>query len=60
MHGTYGTHNPRKTRDYHAHMQAMGLAIIMHKLNHESIVYAKRFLGTTDDELEVVAKRLNF
>jgi len=31
----------------------------MHKLNHESIVYTKRYLGITDDELEAVAQRLN-
>ena len=31
----------------------------MHKLNHASLVYTKRYLGITDDELEAVARRLN-
>jgi site-specific recombinase XerD len=40
-------------------MQGVDLALIMHKLNHESIAYTKRYLGITDDELEAVAQRLN-
>jgi hypothetical protein len=37
----------------------LSLALIMHKLNHESIVYTKRYLGITDDELQAVVERLN-
>jgi integrase len=49
--GNFGTHSLRKT--------GVDLALIMHKLNHESIAYTKRYLGITDDELEAVAQRLN-
>ena len=35
------------------------LALIMYKLNHESIAYTKRYLGITDDELQAVVQRLN-
>jgi hypothetical protein len=42
----------------HARMQVVDLALIMHKLNHESIAYTKRYLGITDDELQAVAQRL--
>jgi integrase len=59
MRGIYGTHSLRKTWGYHARMQGVDLALIMHKLNHESIAYTKRYLGITDDELEAVAQRLN-
>jgi integrase len=55
----FGTHNLRKTWGYHARMQGVDLALIMHKLNHESIAYTKRYLGITEDELEAVAQRLN-
>jgi len=48
-----------KTWGYHARMQGVDLALIMHNLNHESIAYTKRYLGITDDELEAVAQRLN-
>ena len=44
---------------YHARLQVVDLALIMHKLNHESIAYTKRYIGITDDELEAVAQRLN-
>jgi integrase len=59
LRGNYGTHSLRKTWGYHARMQGVDLALIMHKLNHESIAYTKRYLGITDDELEAVAQRLN-
>jgi integrase len=59
LRGNYGTHSLWKTWGYHARMQGVDLALIMHKLNHESIAYTKRYLGITDDELEAVAQRLN-
>ena len=59
LQGNYGTHSLRKTWGYHARMNGVDLALIMHKLNHESIAYTKRYLGITDDELEAVAQRLN-
>ena len=57
--GNFGTHSLRKTWAYHARMQGVDLALIMHKLNHESVAYTKRYLGITDDELQAVAQRLN-
>jgi integrase len=57
--GNFGTHSLRKTWGYHARMSEVDLALIMHKLNHESIAYTKRYLGITDDELQAVAQRLN-
>jgi integrase len=59
LQGNYGTHSLRKTWGYHARMQGVDLALIMHKLNHESIAYTKRYLGITDDELQAVSQRLN-
>ncbi len=59
LRGTFGTHSLRKTWGYHARMQGVDLALIMHKLNHESIAYTKRYLGITDDELQAVSQRLN-
>ncbi len=59
LRGNYGTHSLRKTWGYHARMNGVDLALIMHKLNHESIAYTKRYLGITDDELLEVSQRLN-
>jgi integrase len=59
LRGNYGTHSLRKTWGYHARMQGVDLALIMHKLNHESIAYTKRYLGITDQELQAVVQRLN-
>jgi integrase len=59
LRGNFGTHSLPKTLGYHARMQGVDLALIMHKLNHESIAYTKRYLGITDDELQAVSKRLN-
>jgi site-specific recombinase XerD len=59
LRGNYGTHSLRKTWGYHARMSGVDLALIMHKLNHESIAYTKRYLGITDEELQAVAQRLN-
>ena len=59
MKGNYGTHSLRKTWGYHARMQGVDLALIMHKLNHASISQTKRYLGITDDELEAIVQRLN-
>ena len=50
LQGNYGTHSLRKTWGYHARLQGVDLGLIMHKLNHESIAYTKRYLGITDDE----------
>ena len=59
LQGNYGTHSLRKTWGFHARMQGVDLALIMHKLNHESIAYTKRYLGITDEELQAVVQRLN-
>ena len=59
LQGNYGTHSLRKTWGYHARMNGVDLALIMHKLNHESIAYTKRYLGITDDELQAVVQKLN-
>ncbi len=59
MHGNFGTHSLRKTWGYHARMQGVDIALIMHKLNHASIIYTKRYLGITDEELNEVVQRLN-
>jgi site-specific recombinase XerD len=59
LRGNFGTHSLRKTWGYHARMQGVDLALIMHKLNHESIAYTKRYLGITDDELQAVIQKLN-
>jgi site-specific recombinase XerD len=59
LNGNYGTHSLRKTWGYHARMNGVGMELIMHKLNHESIAYTKRYLGITDDELEAVVNKLN-
>ena len=57
--GEFGTHSLRKTWGYHARMSGVDLALVMHKLNHESIAYTRRYLGITDDELQAVVQRLN-
>ena len=57
--GEFGTHSLRKTWGYHARLNGVDLALIMHKLNHESIAYTRRYLGITDDELQAVVLRLN-
>jgi len=59
LRGNYGTHSLRKTWGYHARMQGVDLALIMHKLNHSSIATTKRYLGITDEELQEVVQRLN-
>ena len=59
LQGNFGTHSLRKTWGFHARMQGVDLALIMHKLNHESITYTKRYLGITDEELQAVVQRLN-
>ena len=59
LRGNFGTHSLRKTWGYHARMSGVDLALIMHKLNHESIAYTKRYLGITDDELQAVIQKLN-
>ncbi len=35
LRGNFGTHSLRKTWGYHARMQGVDLALIMHKLNHD-------------------------
>jgi integrase len=55
----YGTHTLRKTWAYHARLSGVDLALIMHKLNHNSLEDTKRYIGITDDELEAVARKLN-
>ena len=59
LQGNFGTHSLRKTWGFHARMHGVDLALIMHKLNHESIAYTKRYLGITDEELQAVVQRLN-
>ncbi len=59
LHGNFGTHSLRKTWGYQARQQGVDLALIMYKLNHNSLAYTKRYIGITDDELEAVVRRLN-
>ena len=47
LQGNYGTHTLRKTWGYHARRQGVDLALIMHKLNHNSLAYTQRYLGIT-------------
>lgn len=42
LRGNFDTHSLRKTWGFHARMQGFDLALIIHKLNHESIAYTKR------------------
>jgi integrase len=58
LQGNFGIHTLRKTWGYHARMQG-DLALIMHKLNHNSLAHTRRYLGIIGDELEAVVKRLN-
>jgi site-specific recombinase XerD len=57
LRGNFGTHTLRKTWGYHARMQGVDLALIMYKLNHNSLAYTKRYLGITDEELQAVAQK---
>jgi len=59
LRGNFDTHTLRKTWGYHARLQGVDLALIMHKLNHSSISTTKRYLGITDEELQAVVQRLN-
>lgn len=59
LHDIYGTHTLRKTRGYHACKNGVELTLIIHKLNHNSLAYTKRYLGITNDELETVMRNLN-
>lgn len=59
LRGNFGTHTLRKTWGYHARMNGVDLALIMYKLNHNSLAYTKRYIGITDDELEAVVRKLN-
>jgi integrase len=59
LHGNFGTHSLRKTWGYQARQQGVDLALIMYKLNHNSLAYTKRYIGITNDELEAVVKKLN-
>ena len=59
LRGNYGTHSLRKTWGYHARMNGVDLALIMHKLNHSDLAYTKRYLGITDEEIGEVILRLN-
>ncbi len=59
LRGNYGTHTLRKTWGYHARMNGVDLALIMHMLNHSDLAYTKRYLGITDEELGEVVRRLN-
>jgi len=52
--GSYGTHSLRKTCGYHARLQGVDLALIMHKLNHESIATTKRYLSITDTGMNII------
>jgi integrase len=59
LRGNYGTHSLRKTWGYHARMNGVDLALIMHQLNHSDLAYTKRYLGITDEEIGEVILRLN-
>ena len=59
LRGNFGTYSLRKTWGYLVRMQGVDLALIMHKLYHESIAYTKRYLGITDDGLQAVSQCLN-
>jgi integrase len=59
LRGNYGTHSLRKTWGYHARMNGVDLALIMHQLNHTDLASTRRYLGITDEELGEVVRRLN-
>jgi integrase len=58
LRGNYGTHSLRKTWGYHARMNGVDMALIMHALNHSDLAYTKRYLGITDEEIGDVMRRL--
>jgi site-specific recombinase XerD len=57
LRSNYGTHPA--TWGYHARMSGVDLALIMHKLDHNSLAYTKRYISITDNELADVVRRLN-
>lgn len=57
--GEYGSHSLRKSWGYHARMSGIDLALIMQKLNHNSLAYTKRYIGVSSDELAEVSRKLN-
>jgi len=52
--GNFGTHSLRKTWGYHARMSGVDLALIMHRLNHESIAYTKHYVDNNKKAVKSV------